>query len=138
MLACEAVESSERDTQRLAAWLASLPRPDSRTSSSEHAADARAAALGAVRLHAENDARRLSSCPLIPTHSGHPAAAQHRSTFEQECSPERASKCPILLASKRAQNLPAYDHVLASSIWRDRRGHGLGLGLEAPRSTNSS
>ena len=131
MLACEAVESGERDETRLAEWLASLPRPHSATSAAAHEADARYAARDALRLYAANDPRRFSSCPHVPRHSGHPATTQHRATFEDECTLERAAACPIFLAWQRGQNLPAWTHVLRSSIWRSGRGNGSGIGVEA-------
>jgi len=130
-LACEAVESGERSEEHLTRFLASIPRPHSRTGRVEHEADARRAARDALRLHAEDDPRRFSSCPHIPGHSEHPAGSQHRDTFEHECTPERAATCPIYRHWQRAQNLPAYRHIIDSSIWRSGRGAGAGLGQEA-------
>lgn len=132
MLACEAVESGERDETRLLAFLLAVPRPHSETTAAEHHKDAYHAARDALELHANNDPRRFSSCPRVPRHSGHPSTSQHRSTFEHVCDDEKAKVCTIHRRWEREQNLPPYDHILHSSIWRDGRGqYGLGLGLQA-------
>ena len=128
MLACEAVVSGERDEKKLVRFLLSVPRPHSRTPQAEHAQEARAAAKGALRLYAANDPRSYSSCPHVPRHGGEPTASQHRSTYQHACAPERAASCPIHKRWQHEQNLPAYQHIIISSIWRDGRGNGAGFG----------
>lgn len=130
-LAHEAVESGERNEKRLARWLASIPRPNSTTPGAENDTDAKYAATNALRLFMENDPRRFSSCPQIPNHSGWQQSQRHRATFQHECSPERAANCPIYQKWHQAQNLPAFAHILRSSIWRGGQGPGAGLGHQA-------
>jgi hypothetical protein len=130
-LACEAVVSGERDETRLLDFLLAVPRPHSETTAAEHHKDAYYAARDALELHAANDPRRFSSCPRVPTHSGLAATSQHRSTFEHVCDEEKAAICTIHRRWQREQNLPAYDHILRSSIWRNSQGAGLGLGPAA-------
>jgi hypothetical protein len=128
MLACEAVESGEQDEGRLFQLLTTMPRPHSQTAQAENEKDARTAIQGAFKLHDDNDPRRFSSCPHVPSHSGDPTSSQHRASFEHNCTPEAAQSCPIHRAWQRNQNLPAFQHVLSSSIWRDGRGNGAGFG----------
>ena len=132
-LACEAGESGERDIDRLIRLLASVPRRHSHTSEIEHATDVRYAAEGALRLHEQRDPRRLSSCPHVPRHSGHPDTAQHRSAFAHLCDDEAKLACPIHAQWKRNQDVSGYDWLFdpPHSVWRDAGGNGSGLGYKA-------
>ena len=131
-LACEAVESGERDRERLVRFLRGIPRPSSRTSDDENERDVLAAVDGALRLFEANDARRLSGCPHIAYHSGNPSTRRLRGAIEHACTDEAAAACPILARWRRGQEVPAFAYIIRSSIWRDGSGqYGRGLGYKA-------
>jgi hypothetical protein len=131
-LANEAVESGERDAEKIVRLLDAMPRPHSTTSAQEHHREAVAAVEGAFRLFEANDARRLSGCPHIPHHSGNPTTSSHRDAIQHACTPEAAAVCPIFQRWQKSQTIPAFAYVLQSSIWRDGSGqYGLGLGNKA-------
>jgi hypothetical protein len=131
-LANEAVENGERDQARIVALLTAMPIPNSHTSDAQHRHEALGAAKGALKLYAANDARRFAGCPHIPYHSGNPTTSRQRDAIQHACTRHAAANCPVLRRFQANQNIPAFAHIIRSSIWRDGRGkYGKGISPSA-------